>query len=378
MKKFKIIIVALIFLMLGVALQKNHALTPLKRMLQGRPLKLTPPAHSILDWDFQKNKTLQPQFSLAEQDFNKIEANQSHYREKLKELLRLSTFPENFSLQSRTLEKVDLLKVTREKIEVEVEPGLWIPFYLFIPKELAGPRPCILVFHGHSSGKIETAGMVPSYQNGNALALAEAGFVTVAPDLRGFGELGWPGEWEDPEGHAYGKSIHIQDAFFNLQVGRTLLGSFIYDAFKILDSLKERKELNLNRLGVAGTSMGADVAIWFAALEPRVKVVVADNSSLLFYPLPSVNYGKPHACIDTIPAFNSFFQLQDIPLLIANRPFLLEFSGEPRASLPQTQSRLQALYHEAGSPEQVSFKFYPGKEKFYNETAVEWFKKWLD
>lgn len=374
---FKYFIVALTFLILGVLLQRNHALTPLKRVLEGRPLTLTPPAHTILDWEFRKRKTFSPQFPLSKLSFQDLDTHRSLYRMKLEELLRLGAFPPDFPLRDRALEKVELSKVFREKIEIEVEEGLWIPFYLFLPKEEAGPRPCIFVFHGHSGGKIETAGIRPSYQKGNALALAEAGFVTVAPDLRGFGELGWPGEWEDPVGHGYGRTIHIQDVLFNLETGRTTLGSFIYDARKILEFLKSRKEVDPEKIGVAGTSLGADVAIWFAALEPRIKTVVADNSSLVFYPLSAVSYGQYHACIDALPGLASFFRLEDIPLLVAGRPFLLEFSGEPRAGSPLTQSRLEALYREADSAEKVRFKFYPGEETFYNETAIEWFKKWL-
>lgn len=361
---------------LGVFLQQNHALRPLKRFFQGRPLSIPPPSHTILNWELEKRLAFIPEYNLSELSLSEIESNRSLYVKKLEELIRLPAFPQDHPSKTRIIEKVELPKVFREKIEIEVEPGLWIPFYLFIPKGGKEPMPCVLVFHGHSTGKIETAGIVRSYQKGNALALAEAGYVTVTSDLRGFGELGWIGEWEDPLGHGYARSIHIQDVIHNLREGRTTLGSFIHDSRKILDYLKQRKEVDSERIGVTGTSMGADVAIWMTILDSRVKIVVASSSPLLDFPATSIDYGEFHPCIHTIPGIWEFFRLSNLSLLVAPRPFFLDlqkFQGRP----PTIQPRLEELYREAGSPEKLAFRFHSDGDTFHNEPAIEWFKKWL-
>lgn len=360
----------------GAYLQRNHAFLPLRRILQGRPLKVAPPQHSILHWELDARKNLAPRFSLEALELQTLQANLPVYRSTIEKLIRTEKFPSDFPSSSRHVERIELAKVVREKIELETEEKLWIPFYVFIPKEGKGPWPCILVLHGHSAGKIETAGEVPSYQRGNARALAEAGFVTVAPDFRGFGELGWSGEWEDPIGHEYGRSIHIQDVLYNLQVGRTTLGSFIYDLRKILDYLKGRPEVDPERIGVTGISMGVDVAIWLAVLEPEIKVVVAASVPLSHYPRPSVDYGSYHVCIDTIPGIRRFFRLQDIPLLVAPRPFLMDLY-RPHLDYPAARSKLEELYLQAGSPEQLSISIHNEGDAFRNEKAIEWFKRWL-
>lgn len=364
------VVTAALLLASGALLQRNHAFTPLKRMLQGRPFAVAPPTQSILEWDVAQRENRQPEFPLMNLTFKEIEEKRLIYLEKLRELLRLSEYPHHFPSKTRTLERIDLPKVIREKVEMEVEPGLWIPFYLLIPKEYPLPRPCILVIHGHSAGKIETAGLVPSYQNGNALALAEAGFVTAAPDLRGFGELGWSGDWEDPIGHGYGRSIHIQHVLYSLQAGRTTLASFIYDNQKIMDYLVTRKEVDRRKIAITGTSMGADVAIWTSLLDPRIKAVAASAIQFFDHPSSASDFGRYHACIHAIPGINKYFRVQQIPLLAAPRPIL--FLGNPAI-----RPKLEALYQEAGNPDKLSFWPNPGKETYNNEAAVVWFRKWL-
>lgn len=307
---------------------------------------------------------------------HQLEQNHSLYGEKLRELLRLSKFPGDFSSEVELVETVELPHLVREKLKIEVEPNLWIPLYLFLPKSVEGPQPCILVVHGHSSGKIETAGLVSSYQQGNALRLAEAGFVTVAPDLRGFGELGWAGEWEDPLGHDFGRSIHIQHVMANLRTGRTALGTYLHDLQRILDYLVRRPEVDPERVGVTGTSMGGDIAIWLAILDPRIKAIAANAPGLLHYPKKHVEYGSFHVCIHTIPGIRNNFLFRELPLLVAPRPFFLDiYQRVPER--PFVQETLERLYRESGHPEKLLVRSYPGQETFHNQPVIEWFKKWL-
>lgn len=51
-----------------------------------------------------------------------------------------------------------------------------------------------------------------------------------------------------------------------------------YDVSTVIDYLESRQEINVGKVGVFGTSMGAAVAIQAAAIEPRVRAVVAEAS----------------------------------------------------------------------------------------------------
>jgi len=287
----------------------------------------------------------------------------------------MSNFPDHTDPTTKLLERIELKKVYREKIIIETEPDLWIPFYLFIPKNAPDKCPVIFVLHGHGAGKIETGGLVSSYQKSNALALAEEGFVTVAPDFRGFGETGWSGEWVDALGHDYGRSIHVQDVLNNFQLGRTVLGSFLYDLQIILSYVQKRQEVASGKIGVAGTSMGADIALWFAAIETSISAVVAEYPGTLSFPYEPGDYGSFHPCIHSIPGIRRLFRPEEIPLLIFPRPLLIDFNENKHAI--GNRDNIEILYKKAGCPEKASIRLHKRGDTFHVSKAVEWFKKWL-
>ena len=64
-----------------------------------------------------------------------------------------------------------------------------------------------------------------------------------------------------------------EDAFkYMLWNGQVLWGMMMFDEFRALDYLASRPEVDANRLGALGMSMGSTKAWWLAALEPRVRV----------------------------------------------------------------------------------------------------------
>jgi len=361
---------------LGVCVQQHHLLHPIKRVLRGLPFKTPPANNSILEWHNERDHAFFPQYVLSKLTLQDIQQDRKLYVTKLEELLKLSTMPQAYKTSSIIVERVELDQVFREKIKIQVEPRLWIPFYLFVPKNSLTGNPAILVVHGHSAGKIETAGLASSYQKGNALALAEAGFVTIAPDLRGFGELGWIGDWDDPDGHTMARNIHIQDALENIRQGRTLLGSYLYDLSKIVTYLETRKEVDIERLGITGTSMGGDIAIWMAALDLRFKVIVASASSIVKTPDERNPEESFHTCIDPIPGIRKVFRPHEIPLLIAPRPLLLDLN-EKQIGIPEVREKIEEFYTEAEKPKAFSIHFHRDGENYHNKVAIHWFKHWL-
>ena len=348
----------------------------LKRFMRGLPFSIPMPVNSILVWDTQQRQISRPLYSLEGLQGASLLTARTIVVEKLKDLLHLERFPKNFPGTASFVERTSLTKVIREKWLLETEPGLKIPFYLLIPKNRTGRLPVILVLHGHSAGKIETAGILPSYHNGNALALAEAGYITAAPDFRGFGELGWTGNWDDSQGHAYGKNIHVQDVLNNLERGRTVLGTYLYDLDRLLGYLKTRSEVDPKQIGVAGTSMGADIAIWFAALNPEIRAIAASHPPILDEPLKLSAQNPAHACTLAIPDLTSFFDPATIPLLVAPAAMLISYNDGQQSNY--NFERIRKFYGVNGHSNKVDRVVrHSGGENFDNARAIEWFKKWL-
>jgi hypothetical protein len=56
--------------------------------------------------------------------------------------------------------------------------------------------------------------------------------------------------------------------------GRVLWGMMVYDSLKAMDYLVSRPDVDTQRLGTVGMSMGSSAAQWLGALDTRLKVVV--------------------------------------------------------------------------------------------------------
>ncbi len=378
MKNTTFVLFAIVFLLgagTGVQAQRYHLLGPMSRLLRGQSLSMpAPPEQSILDWHFENKKRL-PRFPLHQITLEQLSQNRRVYRSALTQLLKLDDYPAMPEPGLKILENAEAAPgIRREKISIETEPGLWVPFYFF-SRVKGPPQPLVLVLHGHSAGKIETAGLVPSYQNGNALALAQAGFTVAAPDFRGFGELGSTADFNDRRGHKLAKSIHVQESIFELEEGKSLLGAYLHDLNLLLNYAVTRPEADASKIGVAGTSLGADVALWLTGLEDRIKAAAIYYPSF-FETALKPDYGRPpHLCIRPLPGIRKFFQPKEIPLLAANVPLKIQYRpGDIQSPL---EMKLRKIYGDGKSAGRLDLIASQKPEFFDNDAAIGWFRRWL-
>jgi len=139
--------------------------------------------------------------------------------------------------------------VNHKKIWKEVEffsDGLKLAAYLYTPADWAPgtvARPGIVVLHGYSGMKDVYGLDVPE-------RLWREGYFVLAIDHRGFG---------DSEGKR-GRPNPLEQA------------QDIYDAVTYLETVMG---VDPDRIGIYGTSWGGGTAIWAAAFDKRIKVVVS-------------------------------------------------------------------------------------------------------
>jgi 2,6-dihydroxypseudooxynicotine hydrolase len=131
------------------------------------------------------------------------------------------------------------LRPASQRIEVPFE-GATIPGYLRLPAEGHGPYPCVLLIGGLESTKEE------SYLFENMCL--RRGLATFSFDGPGQGEL-----------------------FFDVK----LRGDFERYTSAVVDALIERDEVDGDRLGVLGRSLGGHYAPKSAACDQRLKACVA-------------------------------------------------------------------------------------------------------
>ena len=86
----------------------------------------------------------------------------------------------------------------RQRMEIDTEPGVTMPFYVLIPDDLQGTAPAVIAPHGHASGgKFAVAGIrddpavvgtIDQHNYDYGVQAVRCGYVVFCPDARGFGE----------------------------------------------------------------------------------------------------------------------------------------------------------------------------------------------
>ncbi len=166
-------------------------------------------------------------------------------------------FPEDAKrvpLDLQTLEEEDLGDVVRKKVTFLSEPGNRVYAYLIVPKNLTGRVPAALCLHQTTPrGKDEPSGLSLSPNLSYALELARRGYIALAPDYPGFGD-----DKTDPYAIGYESA--------------TMKG--IWNHIRAVDVLVSLPQVDAERIGAIGHSLGGHNSIFAALFEPRLKAVV--------------------------------------------------------------------------------------------------------
>ena len=177
-------------------------------------------------------------------------------------------------LQPVTLESASVDGISRQKIKYQTEAGDVVHAFLFVPHIRPGEkRAAILCLHQTIEiGKEEPAGLGGSPNLHYALHLAKRGYVTLAPDYPSFGQ------------HKYDFKSAASQA-------RYQSGSMkaIWDNQRALDFLQTIPQVDKDRIGCIGHSLGGHNTLFTAAFDPRIKVLV---SSCGFTRFPRYYGGK--------------------------------------------------------------------------------------
>lgn len=146
---------------------------------------------------------------------------------------------------------------SRLTISYQAEPGDRVPAYLLLPKGLAaGHRgPAMLALHQTIGiGKGEPAGLGGSRNLHYGLELAQRGYVVLVPDYPSFG-----------------------DYKYDFKNSKYLSGSMkgIVNHMRGVDLLQSLPEVDPQRIGVIGHSLGGHNSMFVGVFDQRLKVVVS-------------------------------------------------------------------------------------------------------
>ena len=152
--------------------------------------------------------------------------------------------------------------VVVEKLVYETEPGQAIPALLYLPAACPPPFPALVICMGHGESKT-----TPGPLHAGPL-FARLGIACLCVDPIGEEERNRAGHRGTRAHDAAAVSSRSRGA------GRKVIGKMVWDLMMGLDYLATRRDIDAQRLGCAGVSLGGTVAGYLLALDERLKLAL--------------------------------------------------------------------------------------------------------
>jgi hypothetical protein len=213
------------------------------------------------------------------------------------------------SLKTEILNTENLPTFTRQHVRYQIEPGLFTDGYLLTPTNVKGKLPAVIVFHPttplHAKG---VAGLAPEYdqEKWQGVQLVQRGYVVWCPrNYINTDGVDWAGNTK-----------RVQTAHTNW----TGMTRMVWDAIRAVDFVRSLPNVDHQRIGVLGHSLGGKQALYAAAFDERIKATVSSEGGigLKFSDWDAIWYLGPKICD---PEFK--LENHQVLALIAPRAFLL-------------------------------------------------------
>jgi dienelactone hydrolase len=258
------------------------------------------------------------------------------FRDRLLECLG-GDWPKPCPLNVRETGSVSKDGYTIRSVYYDAEPDDSIPALLLVPNGVSssGPAPAIAVWHQHNGewhlGKSEPAGLAGNPMHHTGAALAKEGYVVLCPDALCFEER------RDPTGKLRDGNFERFEFLRYTVAGKCMAWKNILDMQRAVDFLASLPEVQKDRIGCYGHSMGSTHTWLVGPWEPRLKCLVG-NCCLPTYKGIHREH-LLHCFPNFIPGIFAHGDTPDIAALIAPRALHLNF-GELDGGSPIDEVRV--------------------------------------
>lgn len=169
----------------------------------------------------------------------------------------------------QVLEEESVEGIVRQRVAYEIEPGIHTEAYVLRPRQITGRLPAAAVFHSTVAHSIrQGAGLGPDPQKAFGWKLARRGFVTMSP--RNF-------LWPDNEHIAAEPETK---RFMERHPRATGMAKMLYDSIVAVNLLAAMPEVDPERIGAVGHSLGAKEVLYLAAFDERIKATVSSEGGI--------------------------------------------------------------------------------------------------
>jgi dienelactone hydrolase len=366
-------------------------------------------------YPFIQSQAVKGEFPLSylRDEFRDVRGWKRRARGKLLELLHYS--PEKVDPRPEVVETLDRGDYVQEKVYFNTTPDIRVPAHVLIPKRGRRPLPALVALHDHGGfyfwGKeklIEVPDEHPvmvdfkrQYYGGRSIAadLARQGYVVIVIDMFYWGERRMlldddPADWRERPRDIPAARI----AAFNSRASQNeqLVGRSIYSAgftwsgvmflddVRTVDYLITRPEVDRNRIGCVGLSVGGVRSGHLAALDDRIKAAVVVGWMTSFPTQLKRHIRNSIGHTKLVPGLYRHLDYPDVisltmpsALMVINgrRDGLFNLDG-----VNASFEKLKACYRKAGVPEKINTRLFDTPHEFNGEMqaeAWEWLRKWI-
>ncbi|MDP6525722.1 MAG: acetylxylan esterase [Kiritimatiellia bacterium] len=277
---------------------------------------------------------------------------QKEVRTKLVRLLKIEDLLSRNAgnpLNPKTQSSEDKGKYVFHEMEINSTPKRRIKIVLTLPKNAPGPFPSIVAVAGHG-GTRHSCYVKASYQR-CAHVLAEQGYVTISTRVSQH-------------------KVHEE--------GRTLLGERLWDLMRCVDFLASLEEVDQQRIGCLGNSLGGEMVMWLAAIDERMRATVSSSFLTKMDQLE-----KNHCMCWKFPGLRELVDFSDIYSSIAPRALLCQNGlKEPPSQFPvpiarEAMKEIKLIYQNFEQPEKLALVAHEGGHEIHLPSLLTFFEKHL-
>jgi len=279
--------------------------------------------------------------------------------------------------EARIIETMENQYFIRQTLTYRVASGERTAAEFYLPHDMKKPAPTVLGIHCHGGHYWE--GRVCQKDESWVTDFVRAGFPVFIHDHFGFGDRridnaissGPRNDWFEIAG------------MYQAMRGETVAGILVRDLMSAIDYLQTRPEVDADRIGATGYSMGGGLTVLAAVFDERIKAVV---SCVGHYHLGTLIAHRSSMLNShgLIPGQLRYFDNDVVAALVAPRPLLLCHSrqdGGTEEEGPRIIAEYcRKIYRLYGKADQFGILGPEGPHDYlpvFREAGIDWFRRFL-
>jgi dienelactone hydrolase len=326
---------------------------------------------------------------------------------------RLSYHPPAVPFNARTISKRERKGYLQEDLVFQTTAYTEVPATILIPAGASGPHAALVALHDHGgfyyfgreklleldqAPRVLTEFCQKIYEGvPYAPEFARAGYVVLVIDAFYFGqrrlrEDTLPAGRADALAHLqpgtddfitqYNKLANSYEPLVEktiLMAGASWPGMILWDDLRSVDYLATRPEVDKNRIGCLGLSLGGFRSAYLAGCHPAVRSAVVTCWMSSFGPMLA-NYPEHHTWMCYAPGLYRFLDLPDVAAMTAPNWLLVQYGRRdelfPMRGKQESAEKISRIYSKAGVSSRFKSSFFDAPHMFsraMQKEAVEWF-----